>query len=636
MGKLRITPPLAVIYNLILAYLLFFICRLLFLCVNYSYFTDITFPDLLNIFRGGIVFDTSGILYLNIVYLFLMLFPFHLKETQCYQQFTKGLFILTNSIGLIMNLMDTVYFQFTNRRTTASVLNEFSNEGNLANIIGKEILGHWYLTLIAIALIFLLFKAYRKPDTNRIFNLSLYYIVQTSVFLLAIPLCIWGVRGGIGRAVRPITISNANQYVNKPMETALVLNTPFSVLRTIGKKPFIVPAYFKEDAEMASYYTPVHLPSDSAAFKPLNVVVLIMESFGKEYIGALNGGHESYTPFLDSLIAESLTFEYSYANGRKSIDGMPSVLSGIPMFVEPFFLVPASLNNISGLGGELKKKGYYTAFFHGAQNGSMGFEAYARASGYKYYFGRSEYNNDKDFDGYWAIWDEEFLQFFAEKLSEFEQPFSTAVFTASSHHPYVIPKRYENVFEEGPLPIHRCIRYSDYSLKRFFDRVSKEPWYDNTLFVITADHTNQTQYPEFQTEIGSFSVPVIFHHRGSNLKGHRNGISQQIDIMPTVLNYLGYDLPYIAFGCDLLSTPVSETYAVNYINGIYQYVKGDYLLQFNGEKSLALYKFKTDLLLQDNILNKEEIQKQMELELKSIIQQYMKRMNNNQLVIDPE
>jgi len=546
----------------------------------------------------------------------------------------KLLFVITNGIGIIMNLIDTVYFQYTNRRTTASIFNEFGNEDNIGKIIGTEIINHWYLALIGIVFIFLLYKLYKKPGAINNQNLKSYYIVNSLALILAIPLCIWGMRGGIGAAVRPITISNANQYVERPIETALVLNTPFSIIRTIGKKPFVVPSYFKDEGKLSGIYSPVHLPKDSTRFTPLNVVVLIMESFGTEYIGALNHIGKGYTPFLDSLVSESLTYKYSFANGRKSIDGMPSVLSGIPMFVEPFFLTPASLNNVSGLGGELRGKGYYTAFFHGAKNGSMGFEAYAKASGYTDYYGRSEYNNDDDFDGKWAIWDEEFLQFFAEKMNGFAQPFSTAFFSASSHHPFVIPKRYEGTFPEGTLPMHKCVGYTDHALKRFFERISQYSWFENTLFVITADHTNQTEYSEYQTESGLFAVPVIFYHPGSDLRGYVDAIAQQIDIMPTALGYLGYDKPYVSFGCDLLNTPLEDTFAVNYINGIYQYHKGDYLLQFDGQKAVAFYEFKTDKLLKNNLVNTLPVQEKMEIELKAIIQQYMERMNSNRLMIE--
>ena len=111
-------------------------------------------------------------------------------------------------------------------------------------------------------------------------------------------------------------------------------------------------------------------------------------------------------PFLSELAQKGMTFEYSYSSGRKSIDGMPSVLSSIPSFVEPFFLTPASMNDLSGIAGELSRnKGYTSAFFHGAENGSMGFQAFAKATGFQEYYGRTEYNQDPryhgddDFDG---------------------------------------------------------------------------------------------------------------------------------------------------------------------------------------------------------------------------------------------
>ena len=322
----------------------------------------------------------------------------------------------------------------------------------------------------------------------------------------------------------------------------------------------------------------------------------------------------------------------------KSIDGMPSVLSGIPMFVEPFFLTPASLNTVSSIGGELKKKGYYTAFFHGADNGSMGFEAFARTVGYTNYYGRTEYNEanpgNKDFDGHWGIWDEKFFQFFANALSTFQQPFAAALFSLSSHHPFAVPTEYEGIFPKGNKAIRQCIGYTDNALKLFFEKVSKEPWYKNTLFVFTADHTNSQERPEYETESGLFSVPIVFYQPGTDLKGYRKEvIAQQIDIMPTVLGYLGYDKPYISFGCDLLNTQPEDTYAVNYINGIYQFFKGEYLLHFDGQKSIAMYAFKTDKLLEHNLLGEVAGQQQMEDELKAIIQQYMTRMNNDKLVM---
>lgn len=637
--KTIFSAPLALLVNLLLVYVCFGLCRVLFVWVNQSHFADLTLAHFWEMFRGGLVFDTSAILYINALYVLLILFPLHYKENPVYQSVVKWIFVITNMLMIIINLMDTVYFQYSGRRTTTSVFSQFANEDNLGGIIGIELIRHWYLVLAAIAFGFALFKLYRTPQVDTHHRLRIYYPAYTIILVACIPLIVFGMRGGIGRDVRPITISNANQYVNRPAETAIVLNTPFSILRTIGKKPFIVPAYFTDEKAMMEVFSPVHIPADSVSFRPKNVVVLVLESFGKEYFGSLNkeledGHYKGYTPFLDSLVSESLVYEYSFANGVQSIDGLPSILSGIPRFVEPFFLTPASLNRLSSIGGELKKKGYYTAFFHGAKNGSMGFQAYARAVGYPDYFGREDYGNDDDFDGNWAIWDEEFLQFFADKISSFPQPFSVGIFTASSHHPYVVPERYNGVFPEGNLEIHKCVGYSDNALKLFFEKASKQPWFNNTLFVLTADHTNQTEHPEYWTDYGRFAVPIIFYTPDGDLKGYKGAIAQQIDIMPTVLGYLGYDEPYVAFGCDLLNTPAEETYAVNHNNGIYQYIQGDYLLQFDGEKTTAVYAFKTDKLLKDNLVGKVSEQSVMELKLKAIIQQYMERMNGDKMTVE--
>ena len=637
----------ALICNLLLVYAVMFVAHLEFLFENYSYFSgNLTFSHLCEMYMGSLRFDVSGILYVNILYIVLMLFPLHFKENKIYHVFCKWIFLVTNWIALLANLIDSVYFKYTMRRTTATVFSEFGNEDNMASIFGKEILNHWYLLLLLIVLTFVMFKLYRKPKTERKNLVWWKYDISYLLFLaIAVYLSVVGVRGGFTRATRPITISNANQYVDHPIEAALVLNTPFSIIRTIGIPTFQNVDYYASEEELENVYTPVHNPSKVKDFKQKNVVIFIVESFGREYIGAFNkdlegGNYKGYTPFVDSLIEHSATFRYSYSNGRKSIDGMPSVLSSIPMFVEPFVLTPASMNRVSGIAGELGKKGYSSAFFHGAQNGSMGFQAFARSTGFDGYYGRDEYNadsrfgGDADFDGTWAIWDEPFLQFYCTAMSEMQQPFMTALFTASSHHPYNVPDEYKSVFPEGDLSIHKCIGYTDNALRKFFDSARKQPWYDNTIFVITADHTNETNHAEYQTDIGGFCVPIIIYEPGNDsIVGNHDKIAQHIDIMPTILGMLGYENSYLAFGCDLFATPAEDTYAVNYLNGIYQYVKFGYVLQFDGTNTKAVYSL-DDTLMQNNLVGKVDCQQQMENELKAIIQQYMSRMNEDRLTVE--
>lgn len=640
--------PVAFCCNLLLAYLAYFTCRVIYLAENWNTFSGGLSALLENdVCWGCFKFDTSAIIYTHALYALILLLPLHYKEGKLIHKIAKWYFVIINSLAVVLNLADAVYFQYTGRRTTASVFQEFSNENNLGNVFGAEILNHWYLFVAGILLILCLCYLYVEPKgelsirTRR--RKIVYYLVQTLSLALFVPLAIAGMRGGFTKAVRPITISNANQYVNRPIESALVLNTPFSIIRSVGKNAFKNPKYFSRE-EMEQHYSPIHLPDSNIQPKKKNVVILIMESFAREYIGFYNT-YKGYTEFTDSLLSKSLTFEYTFSNGRKSIDGMPSILSGIPRFNEPFFVTPAAMNEVSGIAGELGSWGYSTGFFHGAENGSMGFEAFARKTGYKEYFGRTEYDADerfqgeKDFDGTWAIWDEPFMQFYALKMSEMKQPFCTTIFTASSHHPYHVPEQYKDLFKDEPgddNPLHKCIRYVDLCLKRFFETARKHPWYENTVFVLTADHTNLISEAAYQTDLGLYSVPILFFDPSGEMEtGKKDGIAQQTDIMPTLLNYLGYGKPYVAFGKDLLHTDASETWAVSQENGVYQYTQGNYVLQMTEDGNVkAIYDFKKDWFMKQNLLGKTgSTEKDMQKTLKALIQDYMIRMTEDKLTV---
>ena len=638
----------AAMLNMAVAYLVWMLSRVAFFAENWSTFAPYMSWSLFkSMLHGALVFDTSALLYVNALYLVLMLLPLHLKERAGFHKGLKWLFVITNAVALAMNLMDAVYFQYTGRRSTVTVFTEFANEGNITSIILTEFVHHWYLVLSFIVLVFLLWRCYTKPRLEVYRFGHYYYISQFVALLVMIPLAIVGIRGSVTAGTRPITISNANQFVNRPVEASVVLNTPFSMIRSLGKKAFVTPDYMLRE-QMEAIYTPVHahpgVLSDTHPGK--NVVILIVESMGKEYIGSLNnsldGGHyKGYMPFIDSLVSKSVTYEYSYANGRISMDAMPSILSGLPMMVESIFLTPASLNDVDGISSILDREGYSTAFFHGGHNISMGFSAYAHSIGYKQYYGLDEYCQSPkyggmdDFDGKWAIWDEPFLQFTLDNIEGLKQPFLTTVFTASSHHPYNVPEQYrDSLVDEGGQPIHKCVRYTDLALRRFFERASHEPWYQNTIFALVADHTNQTSHDVYKTDLGLYSIPIIFFTPDGSLppKHDTVSIAQQTDITPTLLHYLGYSKPYLAFGNDLLDAEGGDTWAFSYNAGIYQLVKGDLLLQFNGEKTTAVYRFKTDPLLKENLVGKLPEQQSMELFLKALIQQYMSRMNENRLL----
>lgn len=618
--------------------MLFSFCRLGFFLTNQSLFSHLGLKELGYIFWGGIQFDVASLIYINVIYILLQIIPFPFRYNEAYQKFCKWLFIITNSIGFMANFADFAYYKYTLKRTTASVFSQFSNEKNKFKLLTDFILDYWYLVMVLAIFIYVFVKFYDAISIQKApkFTYKSYLFHFLGLILIS-GFCLIGVRGGWRHSTRPITLSNAGDFVKVSSDMSLVLNTPFSIIKTIQNNDLKEVNYFEEHT-LENLYNPFHQPNDHGAFKNLNVVFLIIESLGKEHVGALNkdllnGTYKGYTPFIDSLVENSFTSSQTYANGRKSIDALPSIISSIPSINEPFVLSTYSSNKTNSIAKLLANEGYETAFFHGAPNGSMGFSAYTNLAGIKKYYGKTEYNNDKDFDGIWGIWDEPFMQYMAKTINTFKQPFFTTFFSVSSHHPFKVPEKYEGKFKKGPLAVQEPMGYTDMSLRKFFTSASKMSWYKNTLFVLVADHATVSYLPEYQTTPGYFSVPILFYYPGGDLKGKTDRLIQQIDIMPSVLGFLNYNKPYFAFGFDAFKTN-KQNFVVNNNDGIFNFYKGNYLLQNDGQKSIALYNLKSDRLTKNNLLGKDSIiQSKLETQLKAFIQQYNNRMIKNKLTL---
>lgn len=626
--------------NLLIVMAIYTLSRVFFYWINIDLYPNVDNAHLLEMIMGGWRFDLTALLYLNSLYILLILLPLpiQIRNNKHYIRVTNYSFYIPNIIGLIANCMDMVYVRFTDRRTTCTLFTEFQNDGNLAQIILQAAGQYWYVTLFGIAIIALLIIASRKTwQIKTPSSTWMYYVTNSVLMVVSIYFVVIGIRGGFGKYTRPITISNAMQYANSPQETAILLNTPFSLMKSLENTTYVHPQYFTDD-EAETIFSPIHIDEieENERLGKTNIVIVILESFSKEYIGFYNqhiDGYQGYTPFLDSLLAHSVTYTHSFASGRKSIDAMPSVLSSIPMLIEPYIVTPYSTNAVSSLAECLRDEGYATAFFHGAPNGSMGFQAYARSAGFEQYFGMDEYDGIDAFDGTWAIWDEEFLQYYAQRMSQMPEPFMTTVFTASSHHPFRVPERYEGAFPQGDQPIHPCVAYTDHALCKFFQYAQQQEWYENTLFVITADHTNQVSLPEYATAKGLFEVPIAFYSPQWNQGEVREQSAvSQTDIMPSVLAYLGYQKPFFAFGKDILTKEKENPWAVCYNHPAYQLLSDNLLLQFDGQNTYAVYNYQNDPLLQNNIAS-EINYSAMERYLRAYIQQYIYRLTTNQLTI---
>lgn len=630
------------VYRILLVLLLFSLCRVGFYIFNYKMFPGITSVQFINILRGGLLFDISAAVYINMLLILLHIIPLEFRYNNIYQQVIKYIFFITNGIAIAANCADFVYYKFVFKRATSDVFATFKNESNLAKITFRFLIDYWPATIFGFFILFLMIWLYNKVKVEKPAPSSKisYFIINVLMIPLVLALVVGGARGGYKHSTRPITISNAARFVENPQDVAIVLNTPFSIFRTYGKKP-LIRYNFYDNEKLTKLYNPHYIPSSNKPFIKDNVVVIILESFAREYIGALNsdlegGTYKGYTPFLDSLINVSLTFDVSLANGKKSIDAMPSILASVPSLETPYIISHYANNRVDGLAFLLKKKGYYTSFFHGAPNGSMGFDSFAKMAGFDDYFGLDQYPEKSDFDGMWGVWDEPFFKFFASKLNSFPQPFMASIFSISSHHPFKVPEKYKDKFRKGPAPIVEVVGYTDFALREFFNEVSTAPWFKNTLFIITADHTNESIHKEFQNNFGSYSIPVLFYKPDGELKGIKKRIAQQIDIMPTILTYLNYDEEYIAFGNNLLDDSY-ESFAFNTNGSTYHLYMNDHILEMIENKPVGLYNYKNDRLLEKNLLGeKSDLQNKMEEKMKAIIQSYNSRLLDNNMVISKQ
>ena len=578
MKRLLHTPLALLVWRIVLLYAVLMLCRTAFYLYNAAVLGPLTWAETWPLLAGALKFDTASVVYADGVFILLSLLPLPLRERRWYRAVLFWYYVAVNAVLVVAtNLADTVYFRYTQKRFTADEI-FFADNDNSLQLVGKFMAENWYLVLLWIALTALLAWGYRRRVREEsIFSRGwAYYIGNTVIFAAAAGLSVAGMRGGMTRMTRPITLSNATLYTADSGKANLILSNPFCILRTIGSAGSVKYKKHFAPEELARRFTPVHQPADSAAVNLAgrNVVVFIMESMSAEHSAYLcpevyaDREVKGFTPFLDSLMQNGLVFKRMYANGTRSIQAMPSVLGSLPSFRTPFVLMPQSLGESRQLPAMLADKGYATLFFCGSEHGSMGFGAYARSAGVERLVSREDYearHGTGDFDGYWGIWDEPFLQFMGEELAATPEPFFATLFTLSSHHPFVVPEQYAATLPDGYTRIHKGVAYDDQAFRRFFHRFGGEEWFRRTIFVFVADHVSSEKFAEkTRSYPGNMHIVGFIHTPDGALQGEVREVTQQLDIMPTVLGLTGNTEPYFAFGRDVLNEPQRPRWSVSY------------------------------------------------------------------------
>lgn len=603
-----------------IALLTFTLLRIAFIVLNADFFPPVN----LMVYVGGFVFDLAAISYIYFPFILASILPVDLRSKLWYQLVLKVLFYISTIVSVLVSLIDLIYYRFTFKRSTADIFDFVTVGNDTARLIPQFIKDYYYIGVLSVIFFILIEYLYRKTQQLQLEKLvwwkSILYFVFWLVFFIIAS------RGGI--QLRPISAMEASNFTSIE-RLPLVLNTPFTISRTLFKNGLTEVNYFEEQ-DLELIYNPIQSVKVSNPSKK-NVVLLILESFSKEYIGFYNNG-KGYTPFMDSLMEQSVVFENAFANGKKSIEALPSLLAGIPNLMEsPYATSIYNNNKINGLGTLLKKKGYTSSFYHGGANGTMNFDSFTKIAGFDDYNGRNEYTLKGDYDGNWGIFDEPYLRYTANELSKKNAPFFSAIFTLSSHHPYTIPESHKNLFPKGTLEIHESIGYTDYALKQFFKAATKWEQYDNTVFIITADHTAQISTAEYMNRAGFFRIPLVLVNYTDSLAIISTTV-QQSDVFPLILGLANYEDDVLFFGNHPFED--NEHFAVNYINGVYQLIMNDYSYLYDGNETVGLYFLPEDPYQINNLKDSANVNLPLlNSKLKAIIQQYTNRMINNELTI---
>ncbi|MFM2229695.1 MAG: Phosphoglycerol transferase [Bacteroidota bacterium] len=627
-------------YRLFLAYCFYMIARFLFYFYNANLIKIDSWTDLFPLAYHGLAFDTTALLYINSLFILLSILPLTLNHKKGYQLGLKILYFITNLAAFSLNFIDFIYYRYSFNRSTRASIDIVENETNKAALFGSFLIHYWHVFALFVGLsilwVYLYGKQKVKSDNPKL-TLK-YFFASTVSMLLIVALCIGGIRGDFRKSTRPINVVDASRFVRDASQSDFVLNTPFAVIRTWNTNTF-QKVDLVDKTTVDSLLVPIKQYRNHPKTKP-NVVIFILESFGKEYISSFNTeenikDYRGYAPFVDSLAQHSLIFTKAYANGYKSIHGMSSVLSGIPSFKDAFTSSPYPKQKIESLVSVLKSEGYDTSFFHGAPNGSMGFLGFSNILGIDHYYGKNEYNNDDDFDGYWGIWDEPFFHYFNKTISAKKQPFMATLFSVSSHEPYIVPDQYKGKFPKGTNPMHQCVGYTDYALKQFFKAASKEPWFNNTIFVLVADHDNLIYYDKFYNDQYAHTVPILFYSPKFKFKGVNHDWAQQIDIYPTLLDMMGYEKPFRSWGRSLISDTKVPPFVMRYSSDLYQMMSGNYICTFDGQKAVGFYK-RNDYALKHNLIaHRTPEMNTLEKRCKAFLQDYMERIIDKKLTSKP-
>ncbi len=536
---------------------IFLLARIGLYIAHYDFFAELTLFETLFAFIHGVRFDLSIGLTFLFLFLLLLNLPFKIFVSKIYNQITSWVFLLAMIVYIFILVGDILYFGYVKRHLADELLLLQGDKTFLLDMVPV----YWIETLLGFIFIAMLAYFWKKLAAIEVKKNPYPWITFVALFLLFFV----AIRGSVG--TKPISVVNAYTSGNSK-EASLTLNGVFTAYH-YGRRSQNEDFSFypqQEALEILGLQEREFPLKKSYAQKRsnLNVVVVMMESWSPRYIDSY-GADLGITPNFDAFAKKGVKFTNFYASGQRSIEGIQAALTGVP----PIKGVPSlgfglEIANITRLGEILERNNYEKVFLQTSKRGSFYMDAIATALGFDRYFGMEDMPpllEYPDPEGAKFGWDYEgYMKLFDALESPDEQNFFAFLFTGSTHTPYPrLPAFLEKYPYDGEeQSFYNLVYYSDYALGEFMKKAKTKEWFEDTVFIFTADHAMaHYQSGEF---LEGFHVPFVIYSPKHFAPAVETKIASQIQIMPTIIDILGFDDSFYAFDDSLFKTDAQAAF----------------------------------------------------------------------------
>ncbi len=478
----------------------------------------------------------AAFVFLLPYFLFLCLF-FTKKRAWIYK--TSSIFYLVGAICIcLINLTDTFYFAYVHRHTTIADLNLLSRSLYLLPNYLKGLNGAgWLLLLFSVLCIFFIFiikyKPIKKEEKEEFQNAKITYTAPFSIiFFIGFTLIFTGVFLPNPLAFRLLSINSNEAF------WACEMNGAFSLIGSIVAPPaYLTEKNYFAPSDCLAQFNP-HQKNKINSDKPFqakNIILFFIESAPQEFFDEHNS-EKPAMPFVDSLRQKSWVFDNAFASSTSTDDAFMTVVGGIPYFMRtslPFS--PYSGNHFEGIGHYLRQKGYYSSFYYGINNNSSGFGKYAHCFGVNDYHDLNNLGLSPNIGG--IRHDHLFIPEMTQQISKQHAPFFTILFNTQTHTPFnFLPENIAKTLPKGKIDASQAFSYFDYTLRLFFQKAQKEPWFDNTIFVFVGDHYSRSLQQKNQNDVQRYRIPLWFYSPVATFikPQHTQTLAHQTDITPTL------------------------------------------------------------------------------------------------------